>query len=109
MPPISPDLISPTGQRIVPMQSRLVTMFAAALVEQGYSAIEAVKMSESNWTRFEADRALHDMLQSAAGEPTSREQAATRWEKYAADVALAQTKSMQAIAPAADSRMREAK
>ena len=59
--------------------------------------------------RIAPEREIHDLLQRAAGQPSSRELAAARWEKWEADVARAQAESMQPGRPAADSSMRESR
>lgn len=71
MPPTG-SLLSPTGKPVIaPPQARLVPMLAAALVEQGFSAIEAVRLAERAWER-----------QGAGTSPRMAERA----EKHAADV-----------------------
>ncbi len=58
-------------------------------------------------TRIEAT--IHNLLQSAAGQPGSREAAAARAERWAADCAAAREASQQAAVPARGNLGREAK
>ena len=59
--------------------------------------------------RVSAAQEIHDLLQRAAGQPSSRDAAAAMWEQWASEVTKAQAESAQPERLAADSRMREAR
>ncbi len=88
MPPVPPDHISPE-------------VAAYYLPQVGMLALSII--------RDEAAAQTHALLQSAAGQPSSREAAAERWETWAASNAAAREASQQAAVPAQANLGREAK